>query len=68
MLWVIGIGLILGWVFLNLFAPRAWSPLLLLSGITVLIVQIAAYRKTKRHGDGVTRRHGDAETRRRVTR
>lgn len=55
MLWVIGAGLILGWVILSLFAPRAWSPLLLLSGITVLIIQIAAYRKTKRHGDGVMR-------------
>ena len=49
MLWVIGAGLILGWVILTLFAPRAWAPLLLLSGITVLIVQIAAYRKTKSH-------------------
>ena len=49
MLWVIGAGLILGWAILSLFAPRAWSPLLLLSGICVLIVQIAAYRKTKLH-------------------
>jgi hypothetical protein len=55
MLWVIGAGLILGWVILTLFAPRAWAPLLLLSGITVLIVQIAAYRKTTRHGDAETR-------------
>lgn len=47
MLWVIGAGLIIGWVILTLFAPRGWAPLLLLSGICVLIVQIAAYRKTK---------------------
>lgn len=47
MLWVIGAGLIFLWVILSLFAPRGWAPLLLLSGICVLIVQIAAYRKTK---------------------
>ena len=47
MLWVIGAGLILGWIVVTLFAPRGWAPLLLLSGICVLIVQIAAYRKTK---------------------
>ena len=58
MLWVIGAGLILGWLVITLFMPRGWAPLLLLSGITVLIVQIAAYRKTKQ-----TRRRGDAETR-----
>ena len=49
MLWVIGVGLIFGWVVITLFAPRGWAPLLLLSGICVLIVQIAAYRKTKIH-------------------
>ena len=58
MLWVTGAGLILGWVILSVFAPRGWAPLLLLSGITVLIVQIAAYRKTK----GVTGRRGDTES------
>ena len=47
MLWWIGAGLIFLWVILELFAPRGWIPLLLLSGICVLIVQIAAYRKTK---------------------
>lgn len=55
MLWVIGAGLILGWAVLTLFAPRGWAPLLLLSGICVLIVQIAADRKTKRHGDAERR-------------
>jgi hypothetical protein len=55
MLWVIGAGLIFLWVILTLFSPRGWAPLLLLSGISVLIVQIAAYRKTKRHGDAGTR-------------
>jgi hypothetical protein len=49
MLWWIGSGLILSWIVLTLFAPRGWAPLLLLSGICVLIVQIAAYRKTKSH-------------------
>ena len=57
MLWVIGAGLLILWLVLTLFMPRGWVPLLLLSGITVLIVQIAAYRKTKS-----TRGHGDAET------
>lgn len=47
MQWVIGAGLLLLWFILTLFMPRGWVPLLLLSGITVLIVQIAAYRKTR---------------------
>ena len=58
MLWVVGAGLILLWLILTLFMPRGWVPLLLLSGICVLIVQIAAYRKTKS-----TRRRGDTVTR-----
>lgn len=49
MLWWIGGGLIFFWVILSLFAPRGWVPLLLLSGVCVLIVQIAAYRKTRLH-------------------
>jgi hypothetical protein len=49
MLWVVGAGLIILWAVLSFFAPRGWAPLLLLSGICVLIVQIAAYRKTKIH-------------------
>jgi uncharacterized membrane protein len=47
MLWVIGAGLLLLWLILTLFMPRGWVPLLLLSGLCVLIVQIAAYRKAK---------------------
>ena len=47
MLWWIGSGLILGWLVLFVFHPVGWMPLLLLSGISVLVVQIAAYRKTK---------------------
>lgn len=47
MLWWVGIGLILGWLILRLVAPSGWIPMLLLSGICVLIIQIAAYRKTK---------------------
>jgi hypothetical protein len=49
MLWWIGGGLITLWAILTLFAPRGWAPVLLLSGICVLIVQTAAYRKTKLH-------------------
>ncbi len=49
MLWVVGAGLILLWGILTLFAPKGWAPLLLLSGICCLIIQIAAYRKTKVH-------------------
>jgi hypothetical protein len=49
LLWLIGAGLILLWVILAVFAPRGWMHLLLLSGICVLIVQTAAYRKTKIH-------------------
>ena len=47
MLWWIGSGLILLWLILLVAQQRGWIHLLLLSGITVLIVQIAAYRKTK---------------------
>jgi len=47
MLWWVGAGLILAWGILSLFAPKGWAPLLLLSGICCLIIQIAAYRKTK---------------------
>jgi hypothetical protein len=47
MLWAIGVGLILLWAIIALFAPRGWAPLLLLSGISILIIQLAAYRKTK---------------------
>jgi len=47
MLWWVGAGLILLWGILTLFAPKGWAPLLLLSGICCLIIQIAAYRKTR---------------------
>jgi hypothetical protein len=47
MQWWIGSGLILLWFILLVAHPRGWIHLLLLSGITVLIVQTAAYRKTK---------------------
>lgn len=47
MLWWIGSGLILLWLILLIAHQRGWIHLLLLSGITVLIVQIAAYRKTR---------------------
>ena len=47
MLWWIGSGLILLWLILLVAQQRGWIHLLLLSGITVLIVEIAAYRKTR---------------------
>ena len=47
MLWWIGSGLIVAWLIMLLIHPSGWIPLLLLSGISVLVVQIAAYRKTK---------------------
>jgi hypothetical protein len=39
--------LILGWLIMIVVHPAGWMHLLLLSGISVLVVQIAAYRKTK---------------------
>jgi len=47
MLWWLGSGLIVLWAVLRLVAPRGWIPTLLIAGISVLIIQIAAYRKTK---------------------
>ena len=47
MLCWIGAGLILLWVVLQLFAPRGWAPMLLIGGVSLLIIQIAAYRKRK---------------------
>ena len=47
MLWWVGSGLLVVWLVLLLVHPRGWIHLLLLSGISVLVVQIAAYRKTK---------------------
>lgn len=47
MLWWVGSGLLLVWLILLVVHPRGWIHLLLLSGISVLVIQIAAYRKTK---------------------
>lgn len=47
MLWWIGSGLLVGWLVMMIFHPAGWMHLLLLSGITVLVIQVAAYRKTK---------------------
>jgi uncharacterized membrane protein len=47
MLWWIGSGLIVAWLVMLIVHPSGWIHLLLLSGISVLVVQIAAYRKTK---------------------
>ena len=49
MLWWIGTGLLILWAILELFARKGWIHFLLLSGICILIIQIAAYRKTKAH-------------------
>ena len=49
MLWLVGSGLILLWIVLELLAPRGWVPMLLIAGVSVLIIQLAAYRKTKAH-------------------
>ena len=47
MLWWIGSGLLVAWLILLIVHPSGWIHLLLLSGISVLVVQIAAHRKTK---------------------
>ncbi len=47
MLWRIGSGLLVAWLIMLIVHPSGWIHLLLLSGISVLVVQIAAYRKTK---------------------
>ena len=47
MLWWVGSGLILAWLILWLVKPSGWIPMLLLSGLFILIIQIAAYRKAK---------------------
>jgi len=52
MLWLIGSGLILLWLVLQLLAPRGWVPMLLIAGVSLLIIQTAAYRKEK-----ATRKH-----------
>ena len=47
MLWLVGTGLIIVWAVLTMWAPRGWGPMLLISGITLLIIQTAAYRRTR---------------------
>jgi hypothetical protein len=47
MLWWIGSGLVILWIPLQLFLPRGWTPMLLIAGISILIIQTAAYRKTR---------------------
>ena len=47
MLWWIGSGLLVAWLIMFIVHPSGWIHLLLLSGISVLVVQVAAYRKTK---------------------
>ena len=47
MLWWIGSGLLVAWLIMVIVHPSGWIHLLLLSGISILVIQIAAYRKTK---------------------
>lgn len=47
MLWWVGSGLLVVWLILLVVHPRGWIHLLLLSGISVFVIEIAAYRKTK---------------------
>ena len=47
MLWWVGSGLLVVWLILLVAGQRGWIHLLLLSGISVLVIQTAAYRKTK---------------------
>jgi len=49
MLWWIGSGLIVLYIVLRLAAPRGWIPMLLIAGVSLLIIQTAAYRKTRSH-------------------
>jgi hypothetical protein len=52
MLWWIGSGLIVAWFVLRfVIHQRGWVHLLLLSGISILLVQLMAYRKTKYQRD-----------------
>jgi phosphoglycerol transferase MdoB-like AlkP superfamily enzyme len=48
MLWRVGGGLVVAWFVLYFVVhQRGWVHLLLLSGISFLLVQFMAYRKTK---------------------
>jgi hypothetical protein len=47
MLWLIGIGLVVAWILGVIVHVGGWVHLLLLSGLSVLLIQVMAYRKTK---------------------
>jgi len=47
MQWWVGAGLLVVWLILLVVGQRGWIHLVLLGGISVLVVQIAAHRKTK---------------------
>ena len=47
MQWWVGSGLLVVWLILLAVGQRGWIHIVLLSGISVLVVQIAAHRKTK---------------------
>lgn len=47
MQWWVASGLLVVWLILLVAGQRGWIHLLLLSGISVFVIQIAQYRKTK---------------------
>jgi hypothetical protein len=48
MLWWVASGLVAAWFVLAFFVhKRGWVHMLLLAGFSLLVIQIAAYRKTK---------------------
>jgi hypothetical protein len=47
MLWWVGSGLLLVWLILLIVHPSGWIHLLLLSGLSLFVIQTAAYRKTR---------------------
>jgi len=60
-MWWLGIGLLVAWLGLYLIAhQRGWVHLLLLSGISILLIQVMAYRKT-RYQEKVSKRNTSAK-------
>lgn len=50
MLWVVGGGMIAIWLFLTFILSKSgFTHLLLILGISLLVVQFAAHRKTRYH-------------------
>jgi len=48
MMWVVGAGLVITWFVLKFLMHKGgYIPILLISGVSLLVIQIAAYRKTR---------------------